>query len=109
MGAPILERQLLEVDETVPERPQEGDRRGVDAHEGPPSLGPVRREQPSQGSLVKIPQKRLLEIVVQQLPTIRVHHIRPPDGDCRMKFSVVVLNLSQSRWLNQIAGSKPAT
>ena len=60
----ILERQLLEVDETVPD-PQEGDRRGVDTQEGPPLLGPVLEEPTSLGSVaVKIPQKRLLDEVV---------------------------------------------
>jgi hypothetical protein len=46
----ILERQLLEVDETVPDL-QEGDRRGVDIHEGQLSLAPVPEEPSSEGSL----------------------------------------------------------
>ena len=73
-----LERQLLEVDETVPDL-QEGDRRGVDIQGGPPSLGPVQEQPPSQGSLaMKTPQKRLLdEIVVQPWPTKRVHRTKP--------------------------------
>ena len=77
----MLERQLLEVDETVemvPD-PQEGDRRGVDIQEGPPPLGPVLEEPPSLGSsVVNVPQKRLLdEIVVQPLPSAkRVRSVR---------------------------------
>ena len=61
----MLERQLLEVDETVEK-------------EGPPPLGPVHEEPPSLGSsVVNVSQKRLLdEIVVQPLPTKWVCRVR---------------------------------
>jgi hypothetical protein len=63
----ILERQLLEVDETVPDL-QEGERHEVDTLDGLPSWGSL---------VVDRPQKRLLdEIVVQPLPAKRVQHTR---------------------------------